>query len=271
MNPMPEFKQILRTTLKTSLVSMIALFAVRAQCAPQIQKEAAYFNDLQSDLAWFASAQKELAPNDTRALFLRVYESVSLEMVNMFAEKQFQHPEWVNSLMLKYVSLYKNALDCNISGACAVSPAWQKAFDENRAGKVTPAGQLLLSISAHVNRDLPVALASLESTKFDDPTYHQDFEKISTIFQRRMPDLIQLVKEYQSCNVNTVDEKIIRTVIQHAISITRDKSWNWGAKLAAAQSSEDEKQIMTAIEQHAHNEDLSLFVFAPGPAYLICL
>jgi hypothetical protein len=261
----------LKICFQTLMVPLLLIAAVPAMAAPQMQKEAAYFTNLEADLNWFDAAQKSIDPRDTRTLFLRVYQSVTLEMTNMFAENQFQHPEWVNALMLKYVSLYKNALDCDASGACPVSPAWQIAFSENRSGKMTPAGQLLIAISAHVNRDLPIALAALGSTRFDDITYHQDFVKISMIFQRRMPALIKLVQEYETCRVNSVDEKIILAVIQHAIGGTREKAWVWAQKLAAAQTLEQENQIIKGIEQHAHNENRSLFLLAPAPAFLICL
>jgi len=252
---------------------MLGLTAVAplAQAVPKIQQEAAYFQTMEEDVAWFEATEAQLPKSDTRTLFLRIYHAVTLEMPRMFEEKQFQHPEWVNALMLKYVSLYRNALECDLSKACPVSPAWQKAFSENGRGKISPAGQLLISISAHVNRDLPVALASLPETRFDDPTYKADFEQISLIFQRRMPDLIRLVQEYQTCRVNKVDAKIINTVIQHAIGITRDKSWNWGRTLSLTRTSSEESTVMTSIEHHAHNEDLSISLFSPGPALLICL
>ena len=192
-------------------------------------------------------------------------------MVNMFKENQFHHPEWVNALMLKYVSLYKNALDCELSGLCPVSKAWQAAFDENKSGRITPAGQLLISISAHVNRDLPIALASLDSTKFADETYQEDFRNISTIFLRRMPEMIKIVQEYESCNINTFDQEIITSVINFAIGRTREKSWVYGSKLALVKTTKEENALMGEIEAHAHRENLSIYIVAPAPAFLICL
>ena len=257
--------------------------------ATRMQREANYFANLNEDIAWFEAAEKSLPAGDTRAVFLRVYHSVTLEMDTMFAEKQFHHPEWVNELMLKYVSLYKNAFDCDDQKNCAVSPAWQTAFRQNRRGKISPAGQLLLSISAHVNRDLPVALASLATgqagagsalsgavsgryaAQFADPTYHDDFDKISLIFQRRMPALIQIVQDYQTCPINPLDRRIVDGVINFAINTTREKSWNWALKLANAKSDGEEQAVLAGIEHHAQKEDLSIDIFSPAPAYAICL
>ena len=257
--------------------------------ATRMQREANYFANLNEDIAWFEAAEKPLPAGDTRAIFLRVYHSVTLEMDTMFAEKQFHHPEWVNELMLKYVSLYKNAFDCDDQKNCAVSPAWQTAFRQNRRGKISPAGQLLLSISAHVNRDLPIALASLATgqagagsavsgavsgryaAQFADPTYHDDFDKISLIFQRRMPALIQIVQDYQTCRINPLDRKIVDGVINFAINTTREKSWNWALKLANAKSDGEEQAVLAGIEHHAQKEDLSIDIFSPAPAYAICL
>ncbi len=237
----------------------------------RMQSEANYFGTFEQDVAWFEAAEKTLPVGDTRAVFMRVYHAVTLEMPRMFAESQFQHPEWVNELMLKYVSLYRNAFDCDDLKNCEVSPAWQTAFRQNRRGKISPAGQLLLSISAHVNRDLPVALASIPSTRYADPTYLQDFNKISLIFQRRMSDLITIVQEYETCRVNPVDRKIIDGVINFAINTTREKSWKWAEKLAAVETNENENQVLKAIENHAHNEDISIYIWSPAPALAICL
>ncbi len=254
-----------------SLVPVLLLAAPTAFAVPTIQKDANYFDSLDADIGWFKSMDPVVPHSDLRSLFLNIYLTVSEEMPNLLAENRFNHPDWVKRLMFKYASLYKNALDCDLSGQCAVSPAWQTAFAENRAGKVSPNGQLLLSISAHVNRDLPVALASIPDTNFDDATYLQDFHTISLIFQRKMPDLIKVAQTYQSCRVNSVDYEIIMTVINHAINVTRDKSWNWGRTLSQTTTPAEEAQVMQQIEQHAHNEDISLYIFAPAPAFLICL
>ena len=259
------------TTTQKFLIAFFTVWSVVSLAGPRIQNAANYFHNIREDIAWFETAERSLPPDDRRQLFLRIYHSVTLEMPNMFAEKQFHHPEWVNALMLKYVSLYRNALDCELTSQCEVSPAWQVAFSENQRGRITPAGQLLISISAHVNRDLPVALASIPTTRFEDPTYKADFERISLIFQRRMPVLIKLVQHYETCHINRLDEKIIRRVIQFAIGRTRDKSWNWGAKLAQVKSSAEESNMMLQIEKHAHLENRSIYIFSPAPAFAICL
>ncbi|MGZ3747061.1 MAG: DUF5995 family protein [Pseudobdellovibrionaceae bacterium] len=251
--------------------SIIIVFVqMQAVAGPKIQKDASYFTNLEEDLAWFQSEERQIPIEDIRGFFLRIYHSVTMEMPNMFKEKQFENPEWVRKLMLKYVSLYRNALECSLSKSCEVSPSWQVAFKENERNKKAPAIQLLLSISAHVNRDLPIALAEI-GTDFKDVSLHKDFQRIALIFQRRMPELIGLLQDYQHCSPNNYEQNLINRIIQWAMSRTREQSWSYGAQLADVQTDQEEQVILKQIETHTNQENLSIKLLAPVPEVLMCL
>lgn len=252
------------------LTLVVFLFQIPAFAEPRIQRNAEYFKNIQEDLAWFEAAELQIPKDSTRGLFLRVYHSVTKEMPNLFAENQFENPEWVEKLMLKYVSLYRNALDCSLSKSCKVSPAWRYAFAENDRNQKAPAIQLLLSISAHVNRDLPIALAAVH-TDFNDVSLHRDFQRISIIFKRRMPELIGLVQKYQSCTTSRREQKMINQVIQWAMNGTRETSWSYGAQLAAVKTEKEERALLEHIEMHAKVENLYIKVGGPVPGFWICL
>jgi len=227
------------------------------------------FTTLNEDLAWFQHEESVLPRSDRRGLFLKIYHSVTQEMANMFAEHQFQDPKWVTKLMLKYVSLYRNALDCDTTQNCEPAPAWQNAFAENRSGRHHEAIQLLLSISAHINRDLPVALAEI-GTDFNSEKQHSDFQKISLIFNRRMPQLIAILQTYETCRLSDWDRVEINKVIQWAVGRTREESWQNGALLAAAETRLDEALVLGKIQQHTDFENSTIYFFAPLPELLVC-
>jgi hypothetical protein len=255
--------------LKKLVFIFILIAQTKAFAVPQIQADALYFQNIQEDLAWFEAAEAKASPQDLRTLFLRIYHSVTLEMPTMFAENQFENPEWVDRLMLKYVSLYRHAYDCSYSQKCAISPAWQKAFLENKLNAKSPTIQLLLSISAHVNRDLPIALASLD-TEFRSRSMHRDFQRISLIFQRRMPELISVVQDYQKCKMGSVDRKILNQVIQWAMNNTREEAWIFGEKLSRAKIGSEEAKVLREIEANAKKQDLSIVLMGTAPGKVLC-
>lgn len=259
-------------TIKFSIIFLVSWYLASSAFAtgPKIQKEAAYFKSLQEDVAWFEKAETQVSLNDNRSLFLRVYHTVTLEMPNMFAEQQFENPEWVRKLMLKYVSLYRNALECSLNENCEVAPTWQYAFSQNHLDKKPAALQLLFSISAHVNRDLPVALAEID-TDFTNESLHRDFQKISLIFQRRMPQLIEVAQDYQHCSLNKVERKLVNRIILWAMNSTREQAWNYGIRLAQVKTNAEESTLMAEIEAHAAKEDKSIRKDAPVPEFLMCL
>lgn len=236
---------------------------------PTIQSHANYFNNLQEDLAWFQSNEKTIHHNDMRIIFSRVYEAVTLEMENMFNEKQFKNPVWVNKLMLKYVSLYRNALDCSLTNSCSISPAWENAFKINEKNSIMPGIQLLYSISAHVNRDLPIALAASD-TDFDSSDYYYDFTRISLIFKRKMPELINIVLDYQYCDINFADRKIINQTINIVMNRTRAQAWNYGRALSQTKTIEEENRVLDAIEANTAGENGTIRTLAPASAKMIC-
>ena len=189
---------------------------------PDTQSEANYFNSIEEDIQWFEYLDSAFDHDEPRMLFANIYHEVTLEMPKLFSEQKFENPKWVLKLMLKYVSLYKNALDCSFQNNCILSPAWIRAFGSHSDG-TKPGIQLLLSISAHVNRDLPIALAAVE-TDFKNKSLERDYRKIALIFDRRMSSLIEVIQGYQKCRVGPLDRKIIDRVIRWAMSSTRDQS-----------------------------------------------
>jgi len=71
-----------------------------------------------------------------------------------------------------FADYYFRAFDAFHEGGGYVPPAWQVAFAAADQRKVTAAGNALLGINAHVNRDLPFTLFDLDQRGF--PVSHAD-------------------------------------------------------------------------------------------------
>ena len=255
--------------MKTLALLLTFFFLNQSFAIPNIQKDIPVFTSMQETLDWFTAKETELSPRDRRQLFLRIYHEVTLEMINMFNENQFRNPEWVRQLMFEYLSLYRNALECDQSRQCEVPPAWEKAFKENRRNRFSPSIQLLLSISAHVNRDLAIALAHIEAD-FKNKTQFRDFVTISVIFKRRMPNLIHILQDYQNCHVSSLEKKQINSLINWVMGRTRAQAWELGRQISKTKSARTESRMVGIIEKHAARENLSIELLGPIPGSLIC-
>ena len=248
---------------------LILILSVFAHAEPALQKDIPLFTDMQQTLDWFSAKELELPKSDRRGLFLRIYHEVTLEMVTMFEQNKFENPDWVRSLMFEYLSLYRNALECDQTRSCAVSPAWQKAFKENRHHKYRPSVQLLLSISAHVNRDLAIALSHID-VEFSSSSQYRDFQMISLIFKRRMPQLIRIVQKYENCHVSSLEKKEVNAMINWVMSRTRKQAWDLGRRFSRVKTAKAEKYMAQVIEEHAAKQDRTIELFGPLPSRLIC-
>lgn len=236
---------------------------------PDTQSEANYFNSIEEDIQWFEYLDATIDHDEPRMLFANIYHEVTLEMPKLFSEHKFENPDWVLKLMLKYVSLYKHALDCSYQKECTLSPAWVKAFQTHQDGQTKPAIQLLLSISAHVNRDLPIALAAVE-TDFKNKSLERDYKKIAMIFDRRMTNLIKVLRGHQRCRVRWIDRKLIDRVIRWAMNSTRDQSWANAHKLSLAKNFYDEMKILKVIEEYTAKQNKFILRYAPAGEFGIC-
>lgn len=237
---------------------------------PQIQSEIYIFKTVPETLQWFAKVEEVLGPKDRRGLFLRIYHEVTLEMLNLFQEKAFNNPEWTQRLMLRYLSFYRNAYECYQTKACPVSAAWTRAFNENAGATYSPGIQLLLAISAHVNRDLPIVLAQL-GTDFKSEELLSDFRKISSIFSRRMPRLRGVLNLYQRCPMYEWEKKFVLDETMWAMGRTRERSWKNGEKLSQTRTLQREVALINEIEHYTRMQDLEIVIVSPIPQKLLCL
>jgi hypothetical protein len=94
----------------------------------------------------------------------------------------FADPHFVNHQDIVFAQMYFDAYDNWADGRVElVPPAWRTAFAAADARSVSGAGDLLLGISAHVNRDLPFALAAIGMTTSSGASRKGDHDKVDEI------------------------------------------------------------------------------------------
>lgn len=92
----------------------------------------------------------------------------------------FADPAWVNREDAVFAALYFTAYDAWAAGRrWAVPGAWLIALDAARDRRVTAAGNVLLGMNAHINRDLPYVLAAIGLTRPDGTSRKPDHDKVN--------------------------------------------------------------------------------------------
>ena len=97
----------------------------------------------------------------------------------------FSDPAFINHQDAVFARYYFDAWDGYRDGTLAeVSQSWQIAFDAADRQKVAGSGNLLLGMSAHVNRDLPLVLAEIGLVKPDGSSRKPDHDKVNQFLNR---------------------------------------------------------------------------------------
>jgi hypothetical protein len=104
----------------------------------------------------------------------------------------FSDPAFVNHQDAVFASYYFDAWDHYRQGqASAVPRAWQLAFATADAKRISGAGNILLGMSAHVNRDLPLVLAAIGLAKPDGTSRKPDHDKVNVFLNRVVAPLFE--------------------------------------------------------------------------------
>jgi hypothetical protein len=116
-----------------------------------------HFSELEAALA-----QKD----DPREIFAAIYRLITEDAVEAIEDGYFDDTEWTAAFLLAFANLYRQAfLDYECGRLEAVPGAWIVAFDAAKSGNVTVFQHAVLGIHAHINRDIPYAIAAVTPAK----------------------------------------------------------------------------------------------------------
>jgi hypothetical protein len=166
----------------------------------------------------------------------------------------FDDTPFVNHEDVVFAGYYFAAYDAWQEGRTAlVAPAWRVAFDAARDRAVSANGNLLLGISAHVQRDLPFVLYSIGLVKPDGTSRKPDHDRVDQILNRVTDDLIaEIARRFDP----SIDDGNLRTtlddfVLFQILASWRETAWRHAELLALAQTQEARDQVAQEIEGYA--------------------
>jgi hypothetical protein len=139
-------------------------------------------------------------------------------------------------------------------------PAWRIAFDAADRRQISAAGNLLLGMSAHVNRDLPFTLYSIGLVAPDGSSRKRDHDRVNRILNQVVTPLIDEIAARYDPAVRVVPGLgPLGDFLQfQALPAWREQAWRNAELLATAPNAATRAVIATTIEQAAAVEATAL-------------
>jgi Family of unknown function (DUF5995) len=139
-------------------------------------------------LEQMAVLSTSLPPTDGVACFNRMYQLVTQSVQQHLELNTFGDPEWMERLDVIFGNLYLDA----VADPSTAARAWKALFERRSDVRVTPLQFALAGLSAHINRDLPLAVVltcAERDTTPDSGAHHADYERINTLLAAVEPSI----------------------------------------------------------------------------------
>jgi hypothetical protein len=166
----------------------------------------------------------------------------------------FADARFVNHQDVVFAQMYFDAYDDWAAGRMErVPPAWRIAFSAADDERVSGAGNLLLGISAHINRDLPFALAAIGMTTDSGVSRKHDHDKVDEI-------LNAVVDPMMREQARRFDPELSRAQTPHGLGYAgllqtivtwREAAWRHAELLVAAPDGASRAVVAQQIEDYA--------------------
>lgn len=169
----------------------------------------------------------------------------------------FEDTAFVNHEDVVFARLYFDAYDAWHGGRPQdVPPAWAIAFHAAGNREVTASGNLLLGINAHIQRDLPMALAAIGLVKPDGSSRKPDHDRVNEILNRISDELYAEIARRFDPTIDdaalpgTADDLLVFQIIPS----WREAAWRNAERLASAATPAQRSQVADSIEAYAASQ-----------------
>ena len=167
----------------------------------------------------------------------------------------FEDTSFVNFEDAVFARYYFEAYDAWHAGdAAATPPAWRVALDAADDRAVDASTNVLLGISAHINRDLPFVLWEIGLVKPDGSSRKTDHDKVNDFLAR-----VLFYSEAKARFDPSLPEDGESPGAINLVVAWREQAWRNAERLQAAEHDPVQLALVkAAIEEAAHAEALSL-------------
>jgi hypothetical protein len=129
-----------------------------------------------------------LPPTDGVACFNRMYQLVTQSVQQHLELNTFGDPDWIERLDVIFGNLYLDA----VTNPSTAPRAWAALIERRSDTRVTALQFALAGLSAHINRDLPLAVVLTCAERNTTPAsgaHHADYQRINTVLAAVEPSI----------------------------------------------------------------------------------
>jgi Family of unknown function (DUF5995) len=208
---------------------------------------------------------------DHRAVFALTYLRTTEEYFRTVRGEPgfFDDPSWVNHEDAVFGEFYFRAVDAYERGE-PVPGAWRIAFESAKSPNLTGAGDLLLGMSAHINRDLPFTLAAVGLVPPGGGSRKTDHDRVN-FFLDRIADPLQeeLGARYDPFFITSdaepspFDELGVLTAVRGF----RQAAWESAEHLANAAGEKERENVAAAIEAYSTAQAHAIVAGSTNPGW----
>lgn len=203
---------------------------------------------------------------DHRAVFPTVYRLLTRE-ARLQLERDasfFDDPAGFGFEALAFYELYEQMITDHLAGR-PIPPAWQTAMDGAMEGDWTALHDMLLAINAHVQRDMPFALAVVGLSSPDGASRKPDHDRFNqTLNAAYQPIVNEVARRYDPFLDDALGEGLLvdNLAAQQLIALWREGVWRNGERLARNADGPGEATTAQTIELQA---ELTAEAIKTGP------
>jgi hypothetical protein len=189
---------------------------------------------------------------DHRAVFALTYLRTTQEYYRTVRNQPdfFSDQAWINHEDAVFAELYFRAYDRYERGR-PVPAAWRIAFDTAGSDNEQALGDVLLGMNAHINRDLPYALAHVGLVTPDGSSRKRDHDRVN-LFLQRVVDPIQdeLARRYDPllARLDAEPSPLDEIGFLEMVRSWRENAWRNAERLVNASSPAQLDVVRRSIE-----------------------
>jgi hypothetical protein len=134
-----------------------------------------------------------------------------------------------------------------------VPEAWLIAFDAASRRSMTGAGDLLLGMSAHINRDLPFVLAGVGLVAPDGSSRKWDFDQVERWLSQAVRPMLDEAAQRFDPTMDDTDEPtgLLDTTLFQLVAVWRESAWRNAELLVSAPTARARALVAAKIENDA--------------------
>lgn len=167
----------------------------------------------------------------------------------------FSDPAFINHQDAVFARYYFEAWDAYRAGDMAATPrAWQIAFSAADNRRVSGLGNMLLGMSAHVNRDLPMVLAEIGLVKPDGTSRKPDHDKVNEFLNLVIEPLMAEAGARFDPSIDDLafnGTHLDEVAVMQLLMLWREQAWRNAEAIVNAPTPEARAAVLAGIERLA--------------------